>query len=149
MANNCDTVPTRTYQIGIKNTSAWGIEVAFFQLIADDEAVFPPYIKDTGTFSPCNHIPPTTDCIVDPCVKGSPGNPIQGRTAKMSVKFVLGGQTHDDQQTAVAPIHRHWINAIWGYSSVRDAAGKESISVKFAGEHADDGGREAVGTKKK
>jgi hypothetical protein len=140
-ADNCNSVPTRTMQIGIQNGNPnWGIEIAFFQLIADDEAVFPPYIKDTGVFSPCHNVPPATNCIADPCrAQMNPGNPIQGRYAKMSVKFrSTTGQTQDDQQEAVAPEHRHWINAIWGYKVVKDSAGNEKPQLEMRGEHAPD-----------
>jgi hypothetical protein len=140
LVDACDTVTVRTDQVGLVNTSGWGVEIAFFQLIARDSEVWGPYIKDTQTFPSCIRVPAGTNCIVDPCrAESNPGRPIQGSTARASIRFIYyqNGQTDTRNEEAVAPAGKHWKHAVWTYSSLTDAAGKESRKLSFTGEAVD------------
>lgn len=139
--DDCDTYHDhRTLLTGVRNKSnIWGIEVGFCYLTARDTAVWGPYIKTTGAITVCQNLGPGVDCIKDPCrAQLNPGHPIQAAVAEAAIKFVKLGQSYDWKQTDTAPEGKHWVNAVWTISFVKDRKGNERPVAKFTGTLAND-----------
>lgn len=130
MAGPCD-VAKRTRTITIVNESAWGIEIAFQQLIQDHDLPPPAgYLQSTGVYHTCDNIPARTNCVTDPCVKV--GKPIMATRAQCSAKFVYPGQPDKDINfpDIVTEPGKYIVNAGWRVHSFMAAGGAVEVGIE-------------------